>query len=178
MKGRKITLVAGIVAGVTIALVALFGFVLGPQVAFADPGEPVPGAVSGIATYTFYPQTQVITGDGLLGTVYSASPRTVFGIDVSRTRFWHSADAFITVDVLAGSQATVTAQLSNDASNWAEATYSWPEADSREAANHFLNFSADDTGYLRLPLAGEYLRFMLEYSGTVTTTINVTLRND
>lgn len=41
-----------------------------------------------------------------------------------------------------------------------------------------ITMSADGTDYLRIPLAGKYLRFKIEHSSTVTPTINVMLRND
>jgi hypothetical protein len=38
--------------------------------------------------------------------------------------------------------------------------------------------SADGTDYLRIPLAGKYVRFKIETSGTVTPTIKALFRND
>lgn len=148
-----------------------------PAPALAE-GEPEPGTVVGIATYTFYPATRIITGAGLLGTVYSASPRTIFGQDVSRVRNWHSADVFVTANVLAGSVVTVTPQYAASVGDWANAKFSYALSDSLATANYRVILSASGSDYLRIPLAGEYLRFMIQYSGTVTPTIDVTLRND
>jgi hypothetical protein len=41
-----------------------------------------------------------------------------------------------------------------------------------------LVLSADGSGYTRIPVVGEYLRFKMEYSGTLTPTVKVTLRNN
>jgi len=37
---------------------------------------------------------------------------------------------------------------------------------------------SDTTGYMRIPLAGKYLRFKIEHNNVVTPTIKVMLRND
>ena len=45
-------------------------------------------------------------------------------------------------------------------------------------ATHQVIISSDTTDYMRVPLAGRYLRFKMEVSDTVTPTIKVLLRND
>jgi hypothetical protein len=49
---------------------------------------------------------------------------------------------------------------------------------SSEEVTYQITMSADGSDYLRIPLAGKYLRFKIEHSAAVTPTISVMLRND
>jgi hypothetical protein len=188
--------VAAISVGATLFLagnrpVEMFG----PQAV----SEPAPGTVTQIKTWTFYPATAV-TGSG---TAYSSSPkRTSTGIDVSRVKDWHSADVFVTVDISGTATLTVTPQFSTDASNWTDATYDYvadtlvetttvltstgvttatstlSSSSTVTEGTYRIVISADGTDYLRVPIAGEYMRVKLAYSGEITPTVTVTLRND
>src|SRR5262249_14716038 len=72
-----------------------------------------------IVTQTFYPQT-ALTGSS---TVYSASPRTVNGNDITRVVAFQTADVFVTGDITSTTRLTVTVQFSADGANWADAEY-------------------------------------------------------
>jgi len=145
---------------VALLVVAITGVGLAAAV-----GEPEPGTVQGITTYAAY--SSVLTGS--LATVNSTSR------DI---RSWHSADAFLTVDLGANAAATLTAQLSPNNSQWANAEYNYVSSTTVVEVPYRVVFTSDGDDYLRLPMAGMYLRFSLTYTGPVTTTVNVTLRND
>lgn len=161
-----------------IALLLLLFMVLGVQQMQAA-GEPYPGTVSRAVTLEFYPAT-ALTGDGATA---SDSPRTINGQDITLVSTWHSADVFATVDITPTGTVTITPLLSADGQNWATATFvttSWL-TDGTSLVNrhtHQLIFTDDGTQYLRLPIAGERLKFQIEHSGAVTPSISVTLRND
>jgi hypothetical protein len=139
-------------------------------------GEPPPGTVAGVKTYTFYPATAL---SGSTQTVYSSSPYDVAGRDVTLVKYWNQADVFVTVDLGTASSLTVTPQHSPDQANWADAYYRSVISDTGIVeTNYRLVLSADGTGYTRIPVVGEYLRFKMEYSGTLTPTVKVTLRNN
>jgi len=167
-------------------------------------GEPENGTVNGVRTYTFYPETALSVTSTT--TSYSSSPRYDTSVspqqDMTRVRMWNEADVFVTVDLGTATTITVTAQHSADGSDWADAFYSYKSdtlaqtttiltstgvttatsttsnSTSLEEQEYQMVFTADGTDYMRLPIAGEYLRFSMEYSGTVTPTIDVTLRNN
>lgn len=172
--------------------VALFLWSLAPQpVALASADEPQPGTVESIATYVYLPETTAITG-----TTYTDAPRvTAGGVDVSRISDWHAVDVFVTGDLTGAGWLTVTAQVSADQINWADAAYDYvaqsgtvvnsgavtsttTTASSIVAQPYRIILTADGTDYLRLPLAGEYLRFKVERTGTIEATILATLRNN
>lgn len=181
-------------------LVLLFTLVLGTALVgsvSAGPGEPASGTVRGLGgVYTYYNEGSITT------TTYTDQPRTVQGQDVSTIWLYHSADIFVTADVSGTDTITVTPQLSVDGSNWTDVTYTYV-ADTLAQTTTVLTstgtttatsttsmssavtegteqivMSTDATDYLRIPLAGKYLRLKMETSGTVTPTVKVLLRND
>lgn len=168
-------------------------------------GEPGPGTVEGIVTHTYY-EAATSTAGAASGTLYSSAPRRVSGQDISLVRSFYSVDVFATVDMAGSDVVTITPQFSANQSDWADADYSYV-ADNLSQTTTVLTstgvttatsttsqsssitwqtyqtvFSADGTDYLRLPVAGEYLRFKIEYStsttSTITPTILATLRNN
>jgi hypothetical protein len=172
--------------------------------ALADPGAPSPGAVGTLKTYTFEPTTQ-ITGTT---TVYSTFPLLVPAGQItyaaSNMDNWHAADVFVTGQVASTKLLTVTAQLSPDGVNWANAFYRYvaPTLTSTSVAvSHSgsitsttttattssalvnqayqlaFNSTTASTSYFQMPVAGEWLRFQIQHTGTVTPTIVVTLRS-
>ncbi len=159
-----------------------------------DVGAPLPGTVAQTRFLTFYGPTVTVSG-----TTYSATPLTVQGQDASLVVAWHSADVFVTADVSGTATVTVTPQLSADQVNWTDADYTYIGVNS--SATYTTNgaitsssapvvqayravLSADGTDYLRVPLAGQYLRFKIDAfvtvspTAAVTPTIQVVLRND
>lgn len=180
---------------VAIVLVALALALTGGVLA-GDPGEPQPGTVRGLGgPHTFH--SAVVTT-----TTYTPSPKTVFGQDVSLMWLYHSADVFVSVDVSGTDTITVTPQFSADASNFADVTYTYianslsstttvitstglttattttSSSDTPTEQTYRIVLSSDTTDYLRIPLAGKYMRFKIETGGTVTPTIKVLYRND
>lgn len=154
------------IAGAPLLALVMVLFVLGmlPQGAAAV-GEPPAGTTTNIQTYDLY-TTQTITENG---TIYS---------DAQQFSYWNAADIFITADVGSGAIITVTAQVSADGTNFADADYEYADADSLNTQSYQRVLSADGTEYMRLPMAGEYLRVSLTTTGTVTPAIKATLRNN
>ncbi|MCL4295674.1 MAG: hypothetical protein KJ077_08100 [Anaerolineae bacterium] len=165
----------------------------------ADGGRPDPGTVQSWQTWPFSPTTYIVSG-----TTNTASPRVQSGVDVTKVSQWNAADIFLTGDISGTTIITLTPQFSPDASNWADATYDYV-ADTLVSTTEVLTsdglvtattttssssapatetyqivLSADGTDYLRLPIAGEYMRLKVEVygDGGVTTTAKVTLRNN
>ena len=179
-------------------LVVAMGLLLAGSVAASQPGEPQPGTVQGLRGPSLFWQG-VIAGSV---PTYTTSPRTQFGTDVSVVWMYNSADIFVTADITPSGRITVTPQFSVDQSNWTDATYTYV-ADTLASTTSVITstgkttattttsmssavteaiyriiMTADGTDYLRVPLAGKYLRFKIEHSGAVTPTINVLLRNN
>jgi len=166
--------------------------------ALAENGEPLPGSVTGVGTYTFYPTT-VLTSSG---TTYSASPYLYRGLDVTKVRDFNSDDIFVTVDITPSAMLTITPQFSADQSNWTDAKYTYVAdtlvsttevltSDGVTTATTTISGSSapteqvyqivlddDESGYVRVPIAGEYMRLKMERSDNVTPTVKVTLRNN
>lgn len=166
MRSLKLFHAAGLALALLLVLVAAVA---------ASVSAPQPGTVARAVSYTFIPET-VLDGSA---TAYSETPRVVSGEDVSRITPWHSADVFVTGDVTPTHRMTVTAQLSVDGVNWADAIYYLADSDGDPVAQTYaLYFTGDGTQYMRIPLAGERLRFRIEKTSTVTSMIQVTLRND
>lgn len=162
-------------------------------------GEPPPGTVVRAVSYTFYPATV-----GTAGTAYSDAPNTTTGgIDISRVSEWNSVDIFVTADISGTATLTVTPQFSADQSNWTDADYTYPaltQSTSQTITNtgiitsvqlintsistalttqtHYTVQTADGVDYMRVPVAGEYMRLKLQRSGTITATVLATVRNN
>ena len=166
MKHTRVLSVVGMVA-VLLALLA-------GGVRASDPGEPQPGTVRGLSG----PHTFIASAAGITQTTYTDSPKVAFGQDVSLMWLYHAADVFVTADVSGSNAVTVTPQFSADASNWANAYFQTVSGTTVTAQTYQVVLSADGTSYLRMPLAGKYMRFKIEMAGTVTPTIKVLLRND
>lgn len=163
-------------------LVLLLGLGLAGSVAADQPGEPLPGTVVGIKGPNTYWNGAVIAGSTV---TYTSAPKYVYGSDISLIWLYHSADIFVTADITPSSYLTITPQFSVDQSNWTDATYTYvsqPYTNTVSAAvmeaDYRITMATDSTDYLRIPLAGKYLRFKIEHSATVTPTISVLLRND
>lgn len=141
----------------------------------ADGGRPDPGTVQSWQTWPFSPTTYIVSG-----TTNTASPRVQSGVDVTKVSQWNAADIFLTGDISGTTIITLTPQFSPDASNWADAYYDSISGTTVTAQPYRIVLSADGTNYVRLPIAGEYMRLKLEVygDGGVTTTVKATLRNN
>jgi len=188
---RSLTLVGLCVLALVIGLAG--------SVAASQPGEPLPGTVVGLRGPDTFWNGAVVAGSTV---TYTSSPKTIFGADVSLTWLYHSADVFVTVDITPSATITVTPQYSADASNWVDATYTYiadtlasttavitstglttattttSVSSTPTEATYQIVLSADSSDYLRVPLAGKYLRFKIEHDDTVTPTVKVLFRND
>lgn len=180
-----------------LALLLLASYCVGGVFA-GDPSAPQPGTVKGLSG----PYTFINSASGITQTTYTDSPKTVYGTDVSLHWLYHSVDVFVTADVSGTDTITVTPQLSADASNWADVTYTYiansltssttvitstglttattttSSSDIPTEQTYQIVLSSDTTDYLRIPLAGKYVRFKIETGGTVTPTIKALFRND
>lgn len=196
----KLNQIKALALVVFIAAVLIVGAMLTPFT-FADGGRPDPGTVVGVKTWTFHGPTYAISGTG-----YSASPRTQSGVDVTKVGAWQAADIFLTGDISGTATITLTPQFSPDGANWANAAYDYvadtlvsttsvvtgtdgltattTTSSSSAITNqaYRIVLSADGTGYIRLPITGEYMRMKMETNGAagngVTATVKVTLRNN
>jgi hypothetical protein len=180
-------------------IVLMLALGVGGTVIASQPGEPLPGTVQGIRGPNVFWNGTVIAGSTV---TYTDAPKTSYGSDISLVWLYHSADIFVTADISPSSYITITPQFSADQSNWTDATYTYVAdtlgsttsvvtstglttattttsmSSAVTEAIYRITMSADGTDYLRIPLAGKYLRFKIEHSSTVTPTINVMLRND
>jgi len=150
---------------------------LGLPTAFAD-GEPEAGTVVGVTSYVYYPSTQVNTG-----TVYSSAPLQKSGQNVALVKNWNAVDVFVTVDIHTTGLLTVTPQFSPDQSLWADAYYLTPSFNSTGTLTtndvpQRIILSADGTDYIRVPIAGEYMRLKIETLNVMTPSVQATLRNN
>lgn len=135
-------------------------------------GEPPGGTVVQARAGVLYPATSIAT------TTYTASPRTVGGVDLSFVQRSFTGDYFVTADFPTTGTLTATLELSADATNWATALHTYNNGATlvRSAAQQVV-ITGDGTAYLSAPLAGSYARLKLEPSTAVTTTVNVVLKN-
>lgn len=160
--------------------------------AVAAVGEPPAGTTQSIQNYTLF-ATQQITSPGETTTTNGTA---------QHVQYWNAADIFINADVDTDGIITVTAQLSADNSNFVDAAYTYladtlietvtvltstglttatatlSNSSTPTEQTYQVVLSADGTDYLRLPIAGQYLRVSLAYTGTVTPTVITTLRNN
>lgn len=140
-------------------------------------GEPANTTMTRIQTYTLYPAT-ALTGSQ---TKYSSAPYLdAYSRDASATNKFSAVDLFLTIDISGTGGVTMTAQVSADQSNWTDADFTWPDpvvTNTLRTTSYVRTLTADGTEYVRVPLAGEYLRVKLVTSGTVTPTVKATYRN-
>ena len=190
-----------IFAAVALSVVML-GVMLSLPFMAAQAEDVSENAVSKQITYTLYGPTAVTTS-----TVNTSSPATdAYGRDMSATNGWSVADVFIIADGTGTWSLTATPQLSPDASNWTGANWEYVANSFTESATttitntgavtstsvtvssltgsatvstqaHSRTMTSDGTEYMRIPLAGEYLRVQLAVTGAVTPTVKVTYRN-
>lgn len=140
-------------------------------------GDPVLNGQIKQLTVTLYPATALTSS----GTAYSASPRTsVPGRDDSSVNGWAYADVFIKTDIATTGTLTATVQFSPDGSNWATADYEYATGNTTGSVGtqiHRRVMTADGVEIIRLPVAGEKMRVMLQHTATMTPTVLVTYRN-
>ncbi len=154
----------------TVALVMLVSIYL-QQTARADPGVPFPGTVVGVAT-------RQLPTTALTAFLTQTKTTNVFDPILSQTKFYHSADVFITGQITAGAHMTATVQLSADGRNWVDAYYIAILGSTPTKTLYKSFFTTTSSDYYRIPVAGEYLQVVVQNTGNVTPTIQLTLRND
>lgn len=150
--------------GLVLALLVVLGVSIP---AAAAPVAPSPvGAPS--AAVVLYPQTALSNS----GTVQSASPRLVRGVDVSRIGSAATVDIFATIDLASTGTVTITPQLAAGSSGWADLITPIDNGTAIASPARQLVLTADGTAYLgSLPLAGEKLRVNLQHTASVTATV-------
>jgi hypothetical protein len=135
------------------------------------PGSPDLPAVAQSTTYTFF-NAKVLTTSTTI--TYSTAPL--------RLGTWAVADVFVT-GVVSGSTAfTITPQYSADNTNWVNASYTYVTWNQTGTAT--LNtgtpqvvINSNTSSFVRIPMAGEYLRFKVDNAGYVTITLKATMKN-
>lgn len=166
-------------------LLATFGAFLavvlaGALLASIAPGNVVAAPVQqqyAPRSTTFYGPTAVTTG-----TTYSSAPLEVNTIDFARTTNYQTADVFMATGANSVGTTTIVAQVSPDAETWVDSTYIVPSFNSSgtlslNTATYSATLTNASSTFLRMPVAGEFVRFkVIVAGGTVTPTIKVTLR--
>ena len=101
------------------------------------------------------------------------------GTDASKAANWYLADVFITRIAGTGS-LTVTPQFSADATNWANDYYTVMSSTTPVDVSRVVYVSAAGTTFVRIPIMGTYMRFVLNSNAAagITTTIKVVLKNN
>jgi len=128
-------------------------------------------------TVTLYGPTAVTTG-----TVFSASPLTVQGIDNSRVTNYQHLDLFAVTGANSSGTVTVTVQYSPDAVIWANATetaYTFNTTGTlttNAVVQRIVLSGAAATGLESVPVAGEFVRVQIDVAGAITPTVKATLR--
>lgn len=140
-------------------------------------GDPLFNNQTKQLTVSLYPATALTSS----GTVYSASPRTtVAGRDDSSTNGWAYADVFVKTDIATTGTFTATVQFSPNGSDWATAKYEYATGNTTGSVGtqiHRRVLTADGMEVIRLPVAGEKLRVMIQHTASMTPTVWVTYRN-
>jgi hypothetical protein len=154
-------------------IIALFALGLSFVSPVAAVGEPGAGTVIGSRVGALYPAT-ALTGSG---TVQSASPRTVGGVDLSNVRYYYAVDLFVTADFASTGTLTATVQLSADGTNWADAYQLIDSGTSTASVPYRVVITGDGTQYLTLPVSGQFVRVSLQRTAAVTPTVNIHLKN-
>lgn len=169
----RLPILAGIVAVAMLAVLLML-----PRISAAN-GEPQPGTVNGLRTYTLVQPTPIAAA----GTTYSTVPQVnAAGDDYTRVNNWHSVDLFVSAVVTADMVTTV--QFSPDGTNWADAYYVQPSFNSTGTLVENIRAysvtvgSPSGVGYARVPIAGEYMRVKMVGTGPITPTVWGTFRND
>lgn len=160
-----------------VAVAILIGGAVIPSV-FADDGEPLPGSVTKILTYEYYPATTL----AITSTVYSSAPRIQTGLDVTHVKDFNSVDVFVTAVVTGTKPITVKPQFSADQTNWSDADYVVHNSSATPVPGAYtLTLSTSGTNHLRVPVTGEYMRFAITAgngTGSARVSVKATLRNN
>lgn len=112
-----------------------------------------------------YPATSIAT--------VTYSPSSLGGRDPRVITGWAGGDAFITADFATTGTLTTTVQFSADGASWADAKLT--AADGSEVALGEV-ITDDGTGMVHIPVGGQYVRFKLDPSASVTPSIRLVLR--
>lgn len=164
MKTNKQARLLGVLIGVLFMAVALIAPVVNAD--SFGPGAPDLTGVAQSQTYTFI-NARVLTSSTTI--TYSTSPL--------RLAYWAVADVFVTGDVSGTTAFTVTPQYSADNVNWVNATYTYIATGTLTTVTPQIVINSDTTSFMRIPMAGEYLRFRVDNSGSVTVTVKATMKN-
>lgn len=100
-----------------LTVAVLLAALLVGSIGATGPGDPNPGTVMGIGSYTLYSQTFVTNTTTLYGGSSSG--------EATRFQSFNALDVFVTGAISGTRTVTVTMQVSPDGSNWADATYTY-----------------------------------------------------
>lgn len=158
--------------GLVAAVALLLALLVGTGKTTAQVVQP-PMPTAGNATTGTLLTSRTISGT----TVYSPVP-TTGSPDLSRVDNWTLADIFVTATLAESAELTVTAQVSADGSNWADADFEHVDGDGAIATVTYRRvLTSTGTEYMRVPVAGQYMRVKVEAEGEVTVVVPATLRN-
>lgn len=163
---------------VLVALIVLTGTLAVQPAAQANENQPSPATVKNSVSGTLYPATALSS----TGTVNTASPRTVSNRDLSYLPQFGAVDLFVTADFASTGTLTALVQFSNDATNWADCYRRIPETvatgpDSTISETCTVILTADGTGYISVPMAGQYMRLAMTRTASVTPTVQLFAKN-
>lgn len=163
---RLLSALLAALLGIVAALLLYAGALLTPSAGAAELGAPAAATHAVVEDRLMYPSTAIST------TTYSSS--SLAGRDPRVINGWAGGDAFITADFASTGTLTTTVQFSADGVNWASGVVM--NASGAEVALTEV-LSADGTGMIHIPMAGQYVRFAMNPgSDTVTPTIRLVLR--
>lgn len=163
-------------AAVAVAIVMILcgGLLL---TAVPAPVAAAPVAQAAPRTVTLYGPTAVTTG-----TTYSSAPLTVNSIDNARITNYSQVDVFVSTDAGSTGSVVVTLQASPDETLWADVTeivHTFNTTGTLSSNTYTLSKTlsgASQTGMIRAPAVGEFVRVKVVASGAVTPTIKATYR--
>jgi hypothetical protein len=160
------------IATISIAVVLLV--VLLASMATAMPNEPTVTPVQKQLTVTLFTAANI---SGTTTTTAAPGVLDTNGREVAKTTGWSGADVFVTIDGTGTFTLTATVQVSADGTNWATADYEYATDSTIATQSIARTMTADGTEFMRVPLAGEYLRVQLAATGNITPTVKTTYRN-
>lgn len=144
---------------------------------------PAPVAAAPVAqaapprTVTLYGPTAVTTG-----TTYSSAPLTVNSIDNAHITNYSQVDVFVSTDAGSTGSVVVTLQASPDETIWSDVTeivHTFNTTGTLSSNTYTLNKTlsgASQTGMIRAPAVGEFVRVKVVATGAVTPTVKATYR--
>jgi len=163
--------------GALIMVAAILAMVISPVM--ADTPAPSYVAPRWVQTGTFYNPGPTSTA----GTVTTYSGPAYGGANgaalMNYVSYWSVADVFVTgafTSITGTGILTVTPQFSADNINWREAQYVTISGSVISMANIAWSLSTTDTVGYPIPIQGEFMRFRIDVTNGVSTTVTPLVR--